>query len=354
MYIDKISLTNFRNYKSQEIELNRNINIFYGNNAQGKTNILESIYLSAIGKSYRTNKDKELINKNEEFSKIRISFRKEDREGKVEIDLADKKIISVNGIKLKKMSEILGKINIVLFSPEDINIFKEGPSRRRKILDIMISQLRPAYVYNLNMYLKVLEQRNNYLKQIKYENKPEEMLEIWEIKLAEYAEIIKEYRSEFIEKIKEKIVDIHGKITKQKEKIEIKYISDFTDKKEFLEKVKKNRRQDIIKGYSGIGIHRDDIKLYINEDELGIYGSQGQHRSVILSIKLSELEIIKEETSENPILLLDDYMSELDKERRESFLEDVNENQIIITCTDKLEINNKNKKIFYVENGKVK
>ena len=190
MYIDKIKLNNFRNYSEQEIVLDKNINILYGNNAQGKTNIIESIYLCAIGKSYRTNKDKEIIKLNEPYSKVEINFNKKDRDGKIKVEISDKKIISINDIKAKKMSEVLGNINIVLFNPDDINIFKEGPSKRRRILDVMISQLRPAYVYNLNMYLKTLEQRNNYLKQIKYDNKSEEMLEIWETKLADYAEII--------------------------------------------------------------------------------------------------------------------------------------------------------------------
>ena len=353
MYIDKIKLNNFRNYSEQEIVLDKNINILYGNNAQGKTNIIESIYLCAIGKSYRTNKDKEIIKLNEPYSKVEINFNKKDRDGKIKVEISDKKIISINDIKAKKMSEVLGNINIVLFNPDDINIFKEGPSKRRRILDVMISQLRPAYVYNLNMYLKTLEQRNNYLKQIKYDNKSEEMLEIWETKLADYAEIIQSYRKEFVEKLKEKIVDIHKKITDNKEKIKIEYISDFEKKEQFIKLLEKNRKLDIIKGYTGKGIHRDDLKLYINDKDIEIYGSQGQHRSSILSIKLSELEIIKDEVDENPILLLDDFMSELDKERRENFLEDVKDTQIIITCTDKLELKNENKSIFYVENGKV-
>ena len=353
MYIDKIKLNNFRNYSEQEIVLDKNINIFYGNNAQGKTNIIESIYLCAIGKSYRTNKDKEIIKLNEPYSKVEINFNKKDRDGKIKVEISDKKIISINDIKAKKMSEVLGNINIVLFNPDDINIFKEGPSKRRRILDVMISQLRPAYVYNLNMYLKTLEQRNNYLKQIKYDNKSEEMLEIWETKLADYAEVIYLYRKEFVEKLKEKIVDIHKKITDNKEKIKIEYISDFEKKEQFIKLLEKNRKLDIIKGYTGKGIHRDDLKLYINDKDIEIYGSQGQHRSSILSIKLSELEIIKDEVDENPILLLDDFMSELDKERRENFLEDVKDTQIIITCTDKLELKNENKSIFYVENGKV-
>ena len=353
MYIEKINLINFRNYKEQEVNLGKNINIFYGNNAQGKTNIIEAIYLCAIGKSYRTSKDKELINLNNNYSKVQVNFQKSDREGKIAIDIFSKKIITVNDIKIKKMSEILGNIYIVLFNPDDINIFKEGPAKRRKILDIMISQLRPKYVYNLNMYQKVLEQRNNYLKQIKFENKSQEMLEIWEIKLAEYAENINKYRQEFVEKIKNKIQEIHAKVTKNKEKINIKYISDFINRQDFLEKLKKNRRVDIIRGFSGIGIHRDDLEVEINDKPIGVYGSQGQHRSTILSIKLSELEIIKDEMGENPILLLDDFMSELDKERRENFLEDVKDTQIIITCTDKIELKNKNKNIFFVEDGNV-
>ena len=354
MYIDKIKLNNFRNYIEEEINLDKNINIFYGNNAQGKTNILESIYLCAIGKSYRTNKDREIININKDFSKVEINYSKKDREGKIKLEISDKKNLYLNDIKLKKISEILGNINIVLFNPDDINIFKEGPSKRRRILDIMISQLRPSYVYNLNMYLKILEQRNNYLKQIKYENKNEELLDVWDTQIAKYAEIINLYRKEFTEKIKEKILDIHKKITDNKEEIKIEYISDFTNQEEFLKEIKNSRKIDIIKGYTGKGIHRDDLKLFINDKEIGIYGSQGQHRSAILSIKLSELQIIKDETEENPILLLDDFMSELDKIRRQNFLEDVKDTQIIITCTDKLELKNKNKKIFFVENGNVK
>ena len=350
MYIEKIKLFNFRNYIEQEIKFDKNINIFYGNNAQGKTNIIEAIYSCAIGKSYRTNRDKEVINISKKFSTVEVNYSKKDREGKVKLEISNKKIISINDIKAKKMSDVLGNINIVLFTPDDINIFKEGPAKRRRVLDVMISQLRPAYVYNFNMYLKVLEQRNNYLKQIKYENKKEELLGIWEEKMAEYAEIIYNYRKQFVEKIKEKIVEIHKKITDNKEIIKLEYISDFKTKEEYIKELERNRKIDIIKGFTGKGIHRDDLKLYINDKEIGIFGSQGQHRSAILSIKLTELEIIKEEIEEKPILLLDDFMSELDKERRENFLEDVKDTQIIITCTDKLDLKNEKKKIFFVEN----
>ena len=356
MYIKNIKLKNFRNYTNQEIELNKNINIFYGDNAQGKTNIIESIYISSIGKSFRAKKDIEIVNieNKNESAIIEIEYQKEDRDGKIKIEIKENKNIFINGIKAKKLSEILGNINIVLFSPDDINLFKSGPAKRRKALDIMISQLRPAYIYNLNLYLKTIEQRNNYLRQIKYENKSKEMLEIWDEKLAEYAEKIFLYRKEFIEKIKEKIVDIHKKITQDNEIIKIEYISDCENKEIYLKKLKSEREKDIQRGYTGVGIHRDDFTAYINDKPLNIYGSQGQHRTVLLSMKISELNIIYDEIGEYPILLLDDFMSELDSKRRANLLENIENIQVIITCTDKMSLENKEERIFYVKNGNIK
>ena len=354
MYIKKLSLTNFRNYNKQEIELSKGINIFYGDNAQGKTNIIEAIYLSSIGKSFRAKKDIELVNiQSQQFATIETQFEKKDRDGKIKLEIKDKKNIYINEIKAKKISKILGNINIVLFSPDDINLFKGGPSKRRKVLDIMISQLRPAYIYNLNLYLKTIEQRNNYLRLIKYENKSQDLLDIWDEKLAEYSENLYKYRSEFMDKIKERIVDIHKRITKDNEIIKIKYISDFSNKKEYLEKLKNDRKNDISRGYTGRGIHRDDFIIYLNEKPLSIFGSQGQHRTVLLSLKIAELNIIYDEINEYPILLLDDFMSELDSKRRENLIENIENIQVIITCTEKLNLNEKEKKIFYIENGKV-
>ena len=353
MYIKKLELINFRNYEKQTIELGKNINIFFGNNAQGKTNIIESIFLCSFGKSFRTNKDKELIKLGEKKLVIQIYYQKEDRDGKIKIEIDEKKCIYINDIKIKKLSEILGKLNIVLFSPDDINLFKEGPVNRRRLLDIMIGQLRPTYVYNLNLYLKTLEQRNNYLKQIKYENKDKKMLEIWDEKLADYAEKIYIYRKEFIEKISEKMPKIHQKITENEENIKIEFVTDCSVKKEYLNILKKEQKNDILKGYTSKGIHKDDFSIYINGKKLNIYGSQGQHRTVILSLKMCELEIIREETGENPILLLDDFMSELDSKRRNSFLKNMDDTQIIITCTEKLNIDNLKSLYFEVCKGKV-
>lgn len=217
----------------------------------------------------------------------------------------------------------------------------------------MISQLRPKYVYNLNMYLKTLEQRNNYLRQIKYENKDKQLLEIWDEKLSEYAQIVYEYRNEFIEKIKEKINNIHAKITQNKEEISIKYITDFTSKEKYLEELKKSWNTDILKGYTTKGIHRDDFLITINGNQVNIYGSQGQNRTVILSLKLSELEIVKDEIGEYPILLLDDFMSELDSKRRNNFLQNISQTQMLITCTEKFTIENKMWITFNVKNGTI-
>lgn len=352
MYIKTIKLNNFRNYTNQKIDLQKGINLFVGDNAQGKTNILEAVFLCAIGKSFRAKKEKELIKIGEENSSVEIEFEKSDREGKIKIELDDKKNIFVNDIKQNKLSDILGNINIVMFSPDDIEILKSGPAKRRRFLNILISQLRPKYVYCLNMYLKTLEQRNNYLRQIKLENKPKEMLEIWDEKLAEYANYVYEYRNEFIEKIKNKIGKIHNDITDNKEEMKIKYITDCIEKEKYLQGLKNSWEQDIQKGYTGKGIHRDDLYIFINGKQVNIYGSQGQNRTVILSLKLAELEIIYEEIGEYPILLLDDFMSELDGKRRENLLKNISNTQILITCTEEFTIPEKMCKTFFINNGK--
>ena len=353
MYIEKIKLNNFRNYEQLELDLNKDINIIYGNNAQGKTNILEAIFLSSFGKSFRTSKEKEMIRFNEQSCLVEIFYQKKDRDGKVKIEIGNKKQISLNGIKLKKLSELLGNINIVIFTPDDINILKDGPASRRRFLDMMIGQLRPNYVYNLNMYLKTIEQRNNYLRQIREENKPEEMLEIWDENLAEYGEKIYIYRNEFINKILNKINNIHKNITDAKEEIRIEYLSNCDNKENYLKLLKERRKLDIIKGYTTKGIHRDDFVIYINDKEVSTYGSQGQNRTAVLSLKLSELQVVYDEIGEYPILLLDDFMSELDEVRRKNFLNNIKNTQVILTGTDKIELSDVEYSIFNIKEGKI-
>ncbi len=217
----------------------------------------------------------------------------------------------------------------------------------------MISQLRPNYMHILNLYLKTIEQRNKYLRQIKEENKDENLLEIWDEKLSEYAIKINKYREEFIKKIIDKIKIIHNNITNGKEEIRIEYITECRDKKEYLQLLKQRRRLDIIKGFTTKGIHRDDFMIYINNKEINIYGSQGQNRTAMLSLKLAELQVIYDEIGEYPILLLDDFMSELDKTRRKNFLENIRDTQVIITGTEKLDIENLNYLEYNVNDGKI-
>ena len=351
MYIKNIKITNFRNYEQLDFDLNKDINIIYGNNAQGKTNILEAIFLCSFGKSFRTSKEKEMIKFNEEKALVEIIYQKKDRDGKIKIELGNKKQILLNGVKLKKLSELLGNINIVIFTPDDINILKEGPANRRRFLDMMIGQLRPNYVYNLNMYLKTIEQRNNYLRQIREENKKEDLLEIWDEKLAEYSEKIFIYRNEFINKISKKINEIHDNITNKKEIIKIEYISNCENKENYLKLLKERRKLDIIKGFTTKGIHRDDFIIYINNKDVSSFGSQGQNRTAVLSLKLSELQVVYDEIGEYPILLLDDFMSELDEERRKNFLNNIKNNQVILTGTDKINLENVNYSILNVKEG---
>lgn len=337
----------------QKLNYMKELIYFFGDNAQGKTNILEAIFISSLGKSFRTNKEKELIKENEENAKVEINFVKNQRTEKIKLEISDKKIFSVNEIILKKTSEIVGKINVVLFTPEDINILKNEPIKRRRFLNIMISQLRPLYIHILSQYNKVLEQRNNYLKQIKYENKSKNNLDIWDEQLINLGIKIFNYRKEFIEKINEKIKTIHLETTQNKEEIEIKYKSNVINEEEYRKKIKNKQEEDIQKGYTSIGVHRDDFEIFINKKNVSIFGSQGQQRSSIISLKLAEAEVIYDEKEDYPILLLDDFMSELDKKRVKGFIKRIKNNQVLITCTEKFDIDNMVYNSYKVEKAEV-
>lgn len=351
MYIKDIKLENFRNYDKEELKLSPKINIIFGDNAQGKTNILEAIFLCSLGKSFRTNKDKELIKLDKDYSKIEINSSLEDRDCKINYYMKEKKSFSINGIQVSKTSQILGKLYTVLFTPEDIYILNNEPLKRRRFLNIMISQLRPLYVNNLNTYNKALEQRNLYLKQIKFEKKDEKMLEIWDEQISKLNTNIYNYRKEFIKKLNEKIKKIHLKTTENQENIEIKYITNVNEN--CKEKLKINRNIDINKGFSTIGVHRDDFEIYINKKPLSIYGSQGQKRTAIISLKLAEAEIIHDEVNEYPIILLDDFMSELDKNRIKNLFENIEKNQVIITCTEDFNVENLEKNSYKIKKGTI-
>ena len=355
MFIKEVYLENFRNYKNQTIQLNENVNVFYGNNAQGKTNILEALYFGAFGRSFRTNKEGELINFEDSASKINITYEKNDRLNKLDIALnkKEKKTIKLNGIKLSRNSELVGNINIVIFSPDDIIILKQGPSLRRKFLDILISQLKPKYLHELSEFNKILEQRNNLLKSKKLET-----IDIWNEQFPQKAEIIYKYRKKYVQKLQEKLEEIHPELTNEKESIKIKYITRFKSKEEFLEILNQNLNLDLLRGYTSEGPQREDFEILINDKSLNLYGSQGQHRTAILALKIAEMKIIEEEVSDSPILLLDDITSELDEHRIQAIFNSVNKYQVFITCTDinlilKYDCLTKNIKLYNIDSGKI-
>ena len=355
MHITKVKLHNFRNYDNQEIDFYKNVNVFYGDNAQGKTNILESVFLCSYGKSFRTRKEKESIKFKKDKAVVELEFEKESRKKTIKIEIADKKYIQINGVKCLKSSHLLGNINLVMFCPDDLEILKQGPALRRKFLDIMISSLKPNYLFVLNQYLKNLEQRNIFLKQLKKDYKNIDMLDIWDYKLGQLSERLYQYRKEFVEKLNLKIFSIHQELTNG-EKIKIEYFSDCQNKEKYIENLKNTRKIDIIKGYTGKGIHRDDLIFYINDNQVNVYGSQGQCRSCILSLKFAELEVVYEELGEYPILLLDDVMSELDEKRKTKLIQIIKNYQVLITSAEKEKFDNWNTSIkyFFVNNGTVK
>lgn len=354
MYIKSINLTNFRNYENQYIEFSPGKNIIYGLNGQGKTNIIEAIYFFQSGRSYRSLKDKETVNFEKDYAKIEASFIKENSKSDSMIFISDKKSIKMNGIGIDKLSEIVGEYSMVIFTPDYLNLIKDGPGIRRNFLDNFISQIKPVYFKNLINYYRVLKQRNNLLKQ---RNKnTEDTICIWDEKLASIGAEICKMRIGAINKINES-VNLINTDESYLENIKLIYNpsikGDFCDKNNFYLQLQNSRERDIEKGITLTGPHRDDFDIFMNDINIKKYGSQGQMRSCVLKIKLSECEIIKEKTGEEPILLLDDILSELDEKRRKFFLNNIKDKQVIITCTDKEEFFEEGFKIFKVEKGKI-
>lgn len=359
MYIKNISLINYRNYENLQLSLSRNVNVFKGDNAQGKTNILEAIYYCAFAKSHRTSRDKELIKWNSENAYISILVGKSRLDKKIDINILrnGKKAIKVNSIKVGKIDELFGSFNVVMFSPEDLKVIKESPSLRRRLLDMEISQINKTYYFNLVQYNKVLNERNTLLKN---RNLDYEFIEVYNSQLAKYADYIIKERLKYIDKINYYGAEIHNEITSGKENINLKYTSTIGDlndiKSNFLVKLRNNLNKDRERGLTLIGPHRDDFNIFINGIDVKTFGSQGQQRTAILTIKFSSLKIIKETTGEYPVLLLDDVLSELDSNRKKYILSTIKDIQTIITSTgieDLKEYLDNNGKIFNVSNGKI-
>lgn len=333
MHVKKISLNSFRNYENLELELSPGINIIYGNNAQGKTNILESIYYCATARSHRTNYDKELILWGKESSHIRLElFKKRDEVIDIHLRKNGKKGVAINRIPIHKLNELYGTINVILFSPEDLSLIKKGPSERRKFLDIEISQIDKVYLYHLQQYHKVLKQRNNLLKIANKGHLDQTMLDVWDEQLIGFGIKIIEKRCKFIERMNCYIKPIHYQITNDREEIHLSY-EDSVKNQDFMQLLKKNLPRDIKTGNTSIGPHRDDLFFSINGIDLRTYGSQGQHRTAALSLKLGEISLIQDEINDTPVLLLDDVLSELDEVRQQHLIKTLKNIQTIITCT---------------------
>lgn len=368
MRIKRLKVENFRNLEKLDIEFSDGVNIIYGNNAQGKTNIIEAIYIFSFGKSFRANRDIELLKFDKEYFVSNIEIMKKDRELEMDFGfdkISNKKMIKVNGVIQKKISDIIGKLNVVVFKPEDIKIVTDAPSVRRKYIDYLISSISKGYLENITKYKKVLEERNNLLKEIKVklkgnrvlEKNDEDFLDVYDKLLSKLNCEIYNERKRVIEKLNDYIYGIHLKLTENyinNEKLHIKYVSNVEeDIQKMYNDLIKSRLNDINKGYTSFGIHRDDYIISINSLDVSIYGSQGQKKSSIISLKLSELKVIEEVIGEKPVLLLDDYMSELDERRRLKFLDIIEDIQIVITTTHKISIDGKENTYFYVDNGKI-
>ena len=370
MYIKSVELKNFRNYKDQKIDFDEKVNIILGNNAQGKTNIIEAIYMSSMGKSFRTSKDAELIGFGSDHAYVKVEAVKNDTDTRIEINLQSKgknssaKFVKKDRKDIRRTSELINNILLVVFSPDDLKIVKEEPEKRRRFIDREACQMSPAYFDVLSNYRRALIQRNAYLKESRIEP---DILDIWDTQLAEYGCALTEQRRSFIRKIGEYSGRIHSGITGGSEELTVKYEPDIEPGAEcetreqkigyFYDRIKSAFDSDMRNRTTTAGPHRDDIAFIVNGIDMRSFGSQGQQRTCALSLKLAELDLIREENDEEGILLLDDVMSELDGSRQEYLIDTMKNNQLFITTTD-LDDSIKNKfreaAYFHVEAGTIR
>lgn len=363
MIIKSLELSDFRNYSELHLDFSDGTNILFGDNAQGKTNILEAIYLSATTKSHKSSKDSDIISFDHEEAHIRTILSKDDIDTRVDMHLRKSKTkgIAVDGNKIKKASELLGILNVVFFSPEDLSIIKDSPAERRRFIDMELCQLDNFYLYNLNHYNKIINQRNHLLKDMYFNPELKDTLKIWDSQLASYGSKIIERRTLFIKQLNDIIFDIHKNLTGEKEELRIVYEPN-CDKDNLEAMINASWDKDIKYKSTTVGPHRDDISFCVTkiddnkEIDIRKFGSQGQQRSAALSLKLSEIELVKKITGDTPVLLLDDVLSELDSNRQNYLLDSIGNIQTIITCTGLDEFVNHRfeiDKVFKVTNGVV-
>ncbi len=357
MIIESLELSDYRNYDTLSLKFDNGINILYGDNAQGKTNILEAMYLCSTTKSHRGSKDKEIIRLGTDESHIRMMTGKDGISHKIDMHLKKNKPkgIAMDGIPIRKSGELLGFIHIVFFSPEDLSIIKNGPGERRRFIDMELCQLDKVYLYNLSKYNKIITQRNNLLKQINYSDSLRDTLEVWDQQLVVCGREVIKARKKFIEQLNSIIFGIHKKLSGGREELVIQYEPNVTADV-FEDKLKKSRDRDIQSRMTSVGPHRDDIIFMIGDIDIRRFGSQGQQRTSALSLKLSEIELVRRVIKDEPILLLDDVLSELDRNRQTYLLDSIDNIQTFVTCTGLEEFVNQRiqiNKTFHVVEGSV-
>lgn len=368
MQLNDLQLRNFRNYQDLSLTFDKNITIFLGENAQGKTNVLESIYVLAMTRSHRTNNEQELIAFDSDQAYLKGTLQKRNNQVPLEITLTKKgRKTKVNHIEQKKLSSYVGQMNVILFAPEDLSLVKGSPQVRRKFLDMEIGQIDPIYLYDLVQYQGVLKQRNQYLKQTAGEKKVDPVyLEILDEQLVSFGAKVLFARQRFVNRLEHWANALHQKISQNKETLTLHYVSSVsfeetaevaTIQAAFLEKLKQSRDKERFRMSTQVGPHRDDLSFAINGKEVQTYGSQGQQRTTALSVKLAEIDLMKAETGEYPILLLDDVMSELDDSRQLHLLETIEDKvQTFLTTTTLEHVKNKmtvEPAIYYVSQGRI-
>lgn len=357
MIIKSLELMNFRNYEFLDLKFSEGTNILYGDNAQGKTNVLEAIYLSATTKSHKGSKDRDIVKFDSEEAHIRTYLEKQEIQYKVDVHLRKNKSkgIAIDGQKIKKAADLLGLLNVVFFSPEDLSIIKNGPAERRRFVDMELCQLDNFYIYNLNHYNKIVNQRNKLLKDMYFKPELKETLNIWDSQLVSFGSKIIERRRTFVDQLNEIIYDIHKKLSGDKEELSIKYEPD-VEIDDFARLMKNSQEKDIRLKQTSVGPHRDDFCFMVGDIDIRRFGSQGQQRTAALSLKLSEIELVKKIAKDTPVLLLDDVLSELDSSRQNYLLSSIGDVQTIITCTGLDEfVNNRFEidKVFKIVEGVV-
>ena len=355
MYITEVSLQNFRNLAQLKIEPSEGINVIYGSNAQGKTNFLESLYFCAMGRSLRGKSDQQLIRFEEEESHIRMLVQRKQRYDRIDVHLKkdEKKGIAVNGLPVRKLGDLFGTLYAVIFSPEDLSLVKDGPGERRRFLDMELCQLSKVYYYDLQQYYRILKQRNNLLKEIQKKPQLQETLFVWDDQLAEYGERIIAARKRFLIRLDEIAAEKLSQLTGGRDHLQTIYKPN-CEEGMLAEKLRKNIDRDIYFGSTQSGPHKDDILFSIDGREVKVYGSQGQQRTTALAARLAEIDLIREETGEEPVLLLDDVFSELDENRQKFLLQSIEGLQAFVTCTgieDSVKKYISKDNLFYVDNG---